>query len=69
MEKYAVECYPLGWDEPFKREMYDEKQRALNYATYMNQYYPIVKVYVVQYIPGQLGSEQYLIRTLKSKRA
>lgn len=69
MERYAVECYTQGCDEPFKREMYDEKQRALNYATYMNQHYPVVEVYVVQYIPGQLESERYLIRTLKSTRA
>ena len=69
MKMYAVECYPQGWEEPFKREMFDEKQRAFNHATLMNLYYPTVRVYEVQYIPGQLGSEQYLIKTLKSKRA
>ena len=34
MDKYVVECYPKGWDEPFRREYFDELKDAKRQAVF-----------------------------------
>lgn len=68
MRDYAVECYPKGWDEPFKREIFEDKQRAFAHATYMTLYYPKVEVYCLEWTAGQMGTERYLVKSIIAKR-
>lgn len=69
MEMYVVESYPKGWDEPFKREYFDEKKYAQEYAVRMNLYYPRVLVMCEVYENGKLGCvDSYPITSLTAKR-
>ena len=69
MDKYVVECYPKGWDEPFRREYFDEKEDAQRHAVYMNMYYPRVVVLCEVYESDKLGCvDSYHIATYQSKR-
>ena len=69
MEKYVVESYPKGWDEPFKREYFDDKKYAQEYAVRMKLYYPRVLVICEIYEIGKLGCvDSYIIKSLTAKR-
>ena len=62
MKKYVVESYPKGWDEPFRREYFDEKEFALRYAAYKSMYYPRVEVLCEVYESDKLGCVDLLYR-------
>lgn len=69
MEKYVVECYPKDWDEPFRREYFDERKDAQRHAVYMNMRYPRVIVLCEVYEQGKLGcQDSYIVSTLRASK-
>lgn len=67
--KYVVECYPKGWDEPFRREYFDSKDAAKSHAMYKNIHYPIVIVVCEVYDTNRLGvQDSYQIFSTKAAK-